>query len=194
MSTILGLDIGTTSISLVIISPENGKTLLTSTVSHDSRNTTDEPDAYTQDPDKILSIALGLVETETQKFSNIESIGVAGQMHGIVLIDGNGDAVSPVYTWLDMRTNRIDRDGISHLSALQKLTGVMIPPGYGAATLYALTRLRSIPNSAQTFCTVADYVAMHLAQCTEPAMTPSLAHSFGFLQHGYQFVSVGFVE
>ena len=180
MHTILGLDIGTTSISMVIVNSENGKTLSAKTVPHNSRNTTDESDAYTQDPDKMLSIAQSLVRTEIQKFSNVGSIGVAGQMHGIVLIDGNGDAVSPVYTWLDMRTARIGYDGISHLSALQKLTGVMIPPGYGAATLYALARLGSIPDSAQTFCTVADYVAMHLAQCSEPAMTTSLAHSLGF--------------
>ena len=37
------------------------------------------------------------------RYPDIERIGVTGQMHGILYLDGEGNAVSPLYTWQDAR-------------------------------------------------------------------------------------------
>ena len=184
MQAIIGLDIGTTSVSLVVINAGDGSTLLTRVTPNESRMPDDEPGAYIQDPEKILFIARSLVRDARDRYGNAESIGVSGQMHGIVLVDHKGKAVSPVYTWLDMRGTHIGSDGITHVSALEQLTGETILPGYGAATLYALSRTESIPDTAKTFCTVTDYVAMNLAGGSVPVMEPSLAHSLGLFDSG----------
>ena len=191
MQTMIGLDIGTTSISLVVIDTRGGETLLTRTVTHESRLPDDVPGAYIQSPETILSIAMELIGSTVDRYSRsgtVESIGVSGQMHGILLVDARGKAVSPVYTWLDMRAGHTGSDGISHVSSLEQLTGGRIPPGYGAATLHALARTDALPPAAVTFCTVTDYVAMHLAGASAPSMDPTLAHSLGlFLPEGTDF-------
>ena len=182
MQTMVGLDIGTTSISLVVLNTQNGDTLFTQNVAHESRLPDDLPGAYIQSPEKILSAALCLLRPALDRYGRrgtVKSIGVSGQMHGIVFVDTDGDAVSPVYTWLDMRAAHTGSDGISHVSALERLTGEKIPPGYGAATLYALARTGALPPAAAAFCTVTDYVAMHLAGASSPSMDPTLAHSLG---------------
>ena len=182
MQTMIGLDIGTTSISLVVIDIQGGETLLTRTVTHESRLPDDVPGAYIQSPETILSIAMDLIGSTVDRYSRsgtVESIGVSGQMHGILLVDVRGKAVSPVYTWLDMRAGHTGSDGMSHISSLEQLTGGRIPPGYGAATLHALARTDALPPAAVTFCTVTDYVAMHLAGASAPSMDPTLAHSLG---------------
>ena len=182
MQTMIGLDIGTTSISLVVIDIQGGETLLTRTVTHKSRLPDDVPGAYIQSPETILSIAMDLIGSTVDRYSRsgtVESIGVSGQMHGILLVDVRGKAVSPVYTWLDMRAGHTGSDGMSHVSSLEQLTGGRIPPGYGAATLHALARTDALPAAAVTFCTVTDYVAMHLAGASAPSMDPTLAHSLG---------------
>ena len=182
MQTMVGLDIGTTSISLVVIDIQGGETLLTRTVTHESRLPDDVPGAYIQSPETILSIAMDLIGSTVDRYSRsgtVESIGVSGQMHGILLVDARGKAVSPVYTWLDMRAGHTGSDGMSHVSSLEQLTGGRIPPGYGAATLHALARTDALPSAAVTFCTVTDYVAMHLAGASAPCMDPTLAHSLG---------------
>ena len=182
MQTMIGLDIGTTSISLVVIDTQGGETLLTRTVTHESRLPDDVPGAYIQSPETILSIAMDLIGSTVDRYSRsgtVESIGVSGQMHGILLVDARGKAVSPVYTWLDMRAGHTGSDGMSHVSSLEQLTGGRIPPGYGAATLHALARTDALPPAAVTFCTVTDYVAMHLAGASAPSMDPTLAHSLG---------------
>ena len=182
MQTMIGLDIGTTSISLVVIDIQGGETLLTRTVTHESRLPDDVPGAYIQSPETILSIAMDLIGSTVDRYSRsgtVESIGVSGQMHGILLVDVRGKAVSPVYTWLDMRAGHTGSDGMSHVPSLEQLTGGRIPPGYGAATLHALARTDALPPAAVTFCTVTDYVAMHLAGASAPSMDPTLAHSLG---------------
>ena len=182
MQAMIGLDIGTTSISLVVIDTRGGETLLTRTVTHESRLPDDVPGAYIQSPETILSIAMDLVGSTVDRYSRggtVESIGVSGQMHGILLVDVRGKAVSPAYTWLDMRAGHTGSDGMSHVSSLEQLTGGRIPPGYGAATLHALARTDALPSAAVTFCTVTDYVAMHLAGASAPSMDPTLAHSLG---------------
>jgi sedoheptulokinase len=180
MQNYLGLDIGTTSISLIVIDITNGKTIFTETKQHKSRIPNDENDSYLLDSEKLLGIARSLVDSTVEQFPDIDGIGVTGQMHGVLIIDKDGDAVSPIYTWLDMRSLRPGPSGTPYVSELEKITGVAIPPGYGGATLYYLTKVDSIPRGSVTFCTATDYVAMHLAERKRPVLDPSLAHSLGY--------------
>lgn len=180
MQHYLGLDIGTTSISIVVLDITTGKTLLSITEPHKSRIPNDDTDSYLLDPAKVFSITQKLVDSATGQFPNIEGIGATGQMHGVLIVDQEGNAVSPVYTWLDMRASRLGPNGVSYISDLEKLTGVAMPSGYGCSTLYTLSRCGTIPSGSETFCTITDYVAMHLAGRNTPMLDPSLAHSVGY--------------
>ncbi len=180
MQLFLGLDIGTTSLSLVVLDIENGNELFKTNIQHESRNIEDLSDEYTLNPDKILNEALKLVFSAVSQYPDIQGIGITGQMHGIILVNGLGRAVSPVYTWLDMRSTRQGADGMSPLSAMAMEMGKTLPPGYGAATLFALERDGMVPDSAAAFCTMPDYAAMNLVGRSQPVTDPALGHSLGF--------------
>lgn len=184
MQYYLGLDIGTTSISLIVVDIEAGKTVYTETRQHESRILNKETDTYLLDSATLLKVAMELVDSAISQYPGIEGIGVTGQMHGVVLVDRDGTAVSPVYTWLDMRSTRPGSSGESYVSELESITGVPISPGYGGSTLYKLSKVNSIPDEAESFCTATDYVAMKLAGQVRPEMDPSLAHSLGYFDVG----------
>lgn len=176
----LGLDIGTTSISLVVLDVSSADILWVMNRPHHALIPDAPTDAYMLDPHVILSVAREFVEQAYRMFPSLQGLGVTGQMHGIVLIDAEGKAVSPAYTWLDMRARRIGHDGRSHLSAMKEQLGEDLPPGYGAATLYALDRSDDIEKTASSFCTLPDYVALQLAYLHRPQLDSTMAHSMGF--------------
>ena len=98
----LGLDIGTTSICAIVLDG-NGNTVYTATKPNDchEQNTNGE---RTQSANAILAICKEIYLETYRKFS-IKSVGVSGQMHGIVYVNEQGEAVSPLYSWQDERGN-----------------------------------------------------------------------------------------
>ena len=99
----LGLDIGTTSISAVVV--EEGVLLDRITCKNDSFLPTQNLWERIQSPAYIKETALNAVDTLLEKHPDVARIGVTGQMHGIVYLDAEGMPVSPLYTWQDGRGN-----------------------------------------------------------------------------------------
>lgn len=95
----LGLDIGTTTISIVVMDKEKQKVVEAGNVLNDSFIPTEHEWEKMQDPDRILKKAQMLLDDCLMRHPQISSIGLTGQMHGIVYLDENGKAVSPLYTW-----------------------------------------------------------------------------------------------
>lgn len=182
--TILGLDIGTTTISAVVL--KDSKMIASHTEANDSFIASSRPWEKIQDPARILSSALGIVEKLTEKYPDIQRIGITGQQHGILYLDGRGKSVSPLYTWQDERGDLPFDRTCSYASRLSERTGKHLATGYGIVTHFYNLNSGLVPDTAVTFCTVADYVAMTLAENTAPALHPSNAASFGLfdLQSG----------
>lgn len=99
----IGLDIGTTTICGVLVDAKTGELLDAKTLSNDSAIKSEHTYERTQDADKILVKCKNILEEYLSEQEDIVSIGVTGQMHGIVYVDENGVAVSPLYTWQDGR-------------------------------------------------------------------------------------------
>ena len=99
----IGIDIGTTSVCGVVIDIKNGCVIESCTRNSDAflRGCADWEKI--QDVEKIISVATEILDGFIA--DDVASIGVTGQMHGIVYTDGDGKAVSPLYTWQDERGN-----------------------------------------------------------------------------------------
>ena len=97
----LGIDIGTTTISAAVL--EDGQFLASETRANGAFIPSALTCAREQDVEKITQIALSVIETLFERYPDIHSIGVTGQMHGILYVDADGIAVSPLYTWQDAR-------------------------------------------------------------------------------------------
>ncbi len=167
---IIGIDLGTTSVCGVVIDCETGKVLKSKTVNSDAFIDTPKPFEKIQSPDKIISLAKDILDGFISE--DTVSIGVTGQMHGIVYTDKDGKAVSPLYIWQDQRGNEQYRD-TTYAKHLGSNTG------YGNVTDF-YNRINGIrPESALGYSTIHDYLVMQLCGLKKAKVHISDAASFG---------------
>ena len=132
---VLGLDIGTTGSRAVLVSSD-GQLLATSTEFHEAFSSPETGWAE-QDPDDWWRAAQAAIQAVVGEFDNedIEAVGLSGQMHGAVLLDGDGAVVRPAIIWCDQRTDEqcrwlTEQVGASRLIELVSnpaLTGFTLP-------------------------------------------------------------------
>lgn len=165
----LGLDIGTTTISIVVMDKNNQKVIEAGNILNDSFIQTEHSWEKIQDPDRILEKSVELLNEYLLRYPRIDSIGLTGQMHGIVYLNQDGRAVSPLYTW--------QYGGGGEL--VTEMQDESVHAGYGMATYYYHYRRGLVPGDAVTFCTIMDYLGMHLTGRKRPLMHISNAASLG---------------
>ena len=178
VSTLIGLDIGTTSISAVAVESSTGAPLRAVTEPNDSVLPSPDGVSRIQNPARIAETSLSLKESLTAEFSPVAAIGVTGQMHGILYLDRAGRAVSPLYTWQDGRGN-LPYAGSTYAGQLSALSGYPLASGFGLVTHFINREQGLVPAEAVTFCTIQDYIAMLLAGRKTPLLHASNAASFG---------------
>ena len=175
---ILGIDVGTTNISVVIINVKENKVIESRTITNDSKLLTDI-DFNECDVNRIMDKSRQIINHFMEHCPNIKSIGITGQMHGVVYVDENGQAVSPLYTWQDNRGNRLFAQNKTYCEEIYARTGHTVFPGYAFSTLF-YNQVNSLePRGAKTFCTIMDYIAMNLTGNITPLIHPTNAASFG---------------
>ena len=180
----LGLDLGTTSLSAVVLETDSG--VLAAKTVQNAAFLPGERWERTQNAEEIYAAALPLVQELVCEHPEICAIGVTGQMHGIVYLDTDGRCLSPLYTWQDERAALPFNETESWAAHLSAVTGYPAAPGYGLATHYYNVHHGLVPETAACFCTIADFVAMRLAGRTSPLLDGSNAASLGLfdLQNG----------
>ena len=178
MSTLIGLDIGTTSISAVAAEVSSGALLRSVTVPNDGILPSPDGVSRLQDPVRIVETALGLKESLAAQFSPVAAIGVTGQMHGILYLDRAGRAVSPLYTWQDGRGN-LPYGKSTYAAHLSTRSCYPLASGFGLVTHFINREQGLVPSEAVTFCTIQDYIALLLARRKTPLLHASDAASFG---------------
>lgn len=172
------IDIGTTTISAVVLDVLSERQLETFNIPNDGEIKSDLAFERIQDPKKIVKRAELLVKKLQQSYPNILSFGFTGQMHGILYLNGEGEAVSPLYTWQDGRGEQLSK-GVSYCEELSRLSGYPMATGYGLTTHYYNMKNSLVPEDAVTLCSIMDYIAMHFASLKSPKLHPSVAASFG---------------
>ena len=178
MSTLIGLDIGTTSISAVAAEVSSGALLRSVTVPNDGILPSPDGVSRLQDPVRIVETALGLKESLAAEFSPVAAIGVTGQMHGILYLDRAGRAVSPLYTWQDGQGN-LPYGKSTYAAHLSTRSCYPLASGFGLVTHFINREQGLVPSEAVTFCTIQDYIALLLARRKTPLLHASDAASFG---------------
>ena len=174
---ILGLDIGTTTISAVVV--DDGLVLDALTLPNGAFLPADHAWEKLQDPAYIRATTLDAVDSLLSKHPDTRRIGITGQMHGIVYLDAAGRHLSPLYIWQDGRGDQVMADGTNYAAHLSRLTGYTLATGYGMVTHYYNRLHGLVPENAAVFCTIHDYIAMCLAGKTRPVTDPSDGASLG---------------
>ncbi|MBR0257485.1 MAG: hypothetical protein IJQ58_07095, partial [Synergistaceae bacterium] len=176
MKYTLGIDTGTTSVSLAAIN-ESHELIASRTINHEAFIPGEFPESRVQNPARILSAVMAGLEAITQEHGQPSAIGFTGQMHGIMYIDAFGEPVSPLYTWEDPSAN-IPVNGKSSLEILRE-NGLSIPSGYGLGTHFYLQRAGKIPSTAVKITTISDWIAMKLCAKNEPVLSSDMAAGLG---------------
>src|SRR3954470_3818162 len=100
MRALIGLDIGTSGVKGIAVSPEDGAVLARREVEYPL--STPRPGWAEQDPDdwwRATQQALPALDVD-----EVAGIGLSGQMHGLVTLDAQDRGVRPAILWNDGRT------------------------------------------------------------------------------------------
>ena len=175
---IIGIDVGTTTVCGAALDADSGKLLRSITLANDSALPA-RPFERLQDPRRIFGICKKLYGALLAEFPDAAAVGLTGQMHGILYLDGKGEPLSPLYTWQDGRGERLFERGETYAQTLTRATGCHMASGYGLTTLFYNEINRLTPAGAAKICTIHDFVAMKLCGASVPVAHVSDAASFG---------------
>ncbi len=173
----IGIDIGTTTISAAVIDLENKAQVEVFSVPHNSYA---ENSVFSeQSVSVIMDKAKRVLELISKSYTGIVSIGVTGQMHGILYLNSDGEAVSNLINWQDKRGDIPIKDSMTACQMIEQITGEKIATGYGISTHYYNLLNGLVPQNAIGFCSIMDYFAMRLCHIKKPITHTSVAASFG---------------
>ncbi len=174
---ILGIDIGTTTVTALVLDTEKSEVSKVCTLKNDSF-IDGRPFEKLQDPNLIIETVKSAVKNVTESLI-IDAIGITGQMHGILYLDEGYKPCSPLMIWQDERGNEPYKNGLSYAEYLTKETGLKAASGFGLTTHFYNLINGEIPENAVMLCTIHDYLASLLTG-TKPVTHSSDGASLGF--------------
>ncbi len=138
MTLLAGLDVGTSSVKGLLVGPD-GEVVARAEAGH--ALSTPRPGWAEQDPEDWWAGAQAVLE-ELGRAGPIAGIGLTGQMHGLVALDGAGRVLRPAMLWNDGRTGAecAEIEARVGLDELIALTGNRALPGFTAPKLLWLAR------------------------------------------------------
>ena len=141
----LGIDCGTQSTKTLALDGETGIILAAASKSYDLLP--GPPGQAEQDPATWLEAMdetmLQVLETLKKRRSEIRGIGVSGQQHGFVPMDGEGRVIRPAKLWCDTSTTEecdLLRGHFGGAKVLIEEVGVDMLPGFTAPKILWLKR------------------------------------------------------
>lgn len=172
---LLGYDIGSSSVKASLVDAETGKTVAS--------------DFYPKTEAEIVSVKPGWAEQRPEQWwdclknvtasvlaeslvtpADIKAIGISYQMHGLVLVDKNHNALRPAIIWCDSRAVPYGEKAFEAIGEEKCLSHLLNSPGNFTAAKLAWVK----DNEPETFEKIykimlpGDYIAMRLTDriCT----------------------------
>ncbi|MGH3098401.1 MAG: FGGY family carbohydrate kinase, partial [Streptosporangiales bacterium] len=130
---VLGVDVGTGSTRVLAVDA-SGAVLASATAAH--RPASPHPGWSEQEPEEWWQAArTALTEVAAQVGDRVVGLGLSGQMHGAVFLDGSGRSLRPAPLWNDQRTADacrtitalVGKQRVSEIAGNPVLTGFQAP-------------------------------------------------------------------
>ncbi|RIW37353.1 xylulokinase [Bacillus salacetis] len=166
MKYVIGIDLGTSAVKILLV---NQKGEVTNEVSKSYPLIIEKSGYSEQDPEEWVKSTLeGLTELIQQfdgEVKDIDGISFSGQMHGLVLMDGNGRVLRNAILWNDTRTTRqcreiydtVGRDRLLDITKNPALEGFTLPK-----ILWVKENEPELFSSARLFLLPKDYLRFRL--------------------------------
>lgn len=131
MTVCVGLDVGTTGVKAIAVSPTGA---VVARAEHGYPLSTPHPGWSEQDPEDWW-VASEAALAEVSAGQEVIGIGLSGQMHGLVALDAAGSVIRPAILWNDQRTGaecaeieeRVGLERLIELTGNRALTGFTAP-------------------------------------------------------------------
>ena len=128
MKYLIGVDIGTSGTKTVLFD-ENGTKIREKTVEYGMAQP--QNGWAEQNPEDWYSAVYETLKYVSEGIDNIAGIGLSGQMHGLVMLDKDGQVIRPSIIWCDQRTGkecqeiteRVGKERLVEITANPALTG-----------------------------------------------------------------------
>lgn len=131
---LLGFDIGSSSVKAALVNAKTNKTV--AVVQYPSREMpidSPQPDWAEQDPsvwwDCVCKASKKVLKKAPEAKGKIKGIGIAYQMHGLVLVDKNREVLRPSIIWCDSRAVEIGNTAFAEIGAKKCLSRLLNSPG-----------------------------------------------------------------
>jgi len=143
MKYVLGIDLGTSGTKTVLFN-QDGVAMASATVEYpmyQPHNGWAE-----QDPKDWWNAAVETIKTVLAKSgvdkADVVSLGISGQMHGLVMLDENNEVLRPSIIWCDQRTAK-ECDEIHEKVGKEKLISITANPALTGFTLSKILWVRN---------------------------------------------------
>ena len=134
-STYLGLDLGTSGLRGLLMS-DGGVPIASADAHYDVERL--QQGWSEQDPTHwvaaIKSVVQQLRENAPDDWAAVSGIGVAGHMHGVVLLDSSDAVIRPCILWNDTRSH-LEAQELDSADQVRALSGNIVFPGFSAPKL-----------------------------------------------------------
>ncbi len=166
----LGIDTSTTSSKALLIDTR-GVVVASSSSPHTMQ--IPQPLWSEQDPREwwqaVVASIRAVLEKAVVRGETVDAIGLTGQMHGLVLLDGAGEVLRPAILWNDQRTQsqcdeihrRIGRDKFIQITGNVALTGFTAPKILWVAQnepdVFARVKHVLLPKDYIRYCLTGEY-------------------------------------
>ena len=188
---LIGLDIGTTSLSAVALDPASGSQLAHGTVANGA-GSSPGPGRAELDLSRLYDLTVQCLAELVAKAdlppAAFQGIGVTGQQHGVALIGPAAFPAAPAITWQDLRVQQplpgSERPVLERFIAdaggreAFRNTGCLPAAGFLGPSVYWLSLEDALPDPPVTACFVPDAVVSFLTGATV-VCEPTLAASSG---------------
>ena len=184
----LGLDIGTTTITAVVLDVSTGEVVTVQSAANDAERTSGEEKQKGRsewNPEQMMQVAFGVVKKAVDASGTVAGVGVTGQMHGMVLVGDDGQPAGPLVGWQDRRGMDILEGNETYCGRMLRLSqevgafdrGCRPHPGYLGTTLFWLAHQGAL-SKGQLAAFVPDYAVARLTG-TQPVTDPTNAAGSG---------------
>jgi len=167
---LLGIDVGTSSIKVSVVDAQSQQAIASAQYPEDRENRViSERAGYAeQDPDtwwEHTQLAIKKVlQQHVVRPEDITAIGIAYQMHGLVVIDEEGNPLRNSIIWCDSRAVALGEEAFRHIGSKKSLDRLLNSPGNFTAAKWAWVKQNepSVYKKAYKIMLPGDFIALKL--------------------------------
>ena len=191
MGRFLGLDVGTTTLTGLVLDVDTGEVVAVRTVPNtcEVTSTDDRTQGWSEwDAGRMAELAREVAAAAVAASGTVDGVGVTGQMHGMVLLSEESNPLVPFVGWQDQRGTELVQEGsetyVSQMQALAEEAGALHrgcrpAVGYLGTTLYWMATNALLPEEPFVASFMPDFIVASLTD-DRPVTDATNAAGSGF--------------